>query len=159
MARPLVEIDLKGDKALRRKLGVLLSPTRPMMEELVGFVQGEAKAGTKPHAVDKGTLGNTVKSSLSPEPVPLSARVFTRSGVARTIEEGRKPGKPPPVAPLERWASRHGITENAWKLVQQIRRRGTRGVFFMRKAAEAGQRKAPELIRKAAQQIERNWGR
>ena len=149
-----------GLEKLQQKLKRALEPVEQALANLADFVRGEAERQAKPHAADKGTLGRAVKVSFSGAGVALSATVApprATMGLAYTIEEGRRPGKQPPSASIGRWAKAHGIATNAWVLVKLIKERGTKGIHFMAGAAEAGEKKAPELLRKAGVEIERRF--
>jgi hypothetical protein len=156
-----MSVEVEGVQRLTRKLEHVLDPLQPELVVLVRGIEAKAREFAKPHAVDKGTLGYTVKSEIAPQGRALYelARVYTRSGIAQTVEEGRRPGKPPPVKAIARWAVLHGVSTKAWHLVQDIRQRGTRGVFFMSRAAEWGEREVERTMRNIALEIRRRWGR
>lgn len=156
MARAVVE--LRGLEELKGRLDGLKLPIRQMMDDIVRVGHETAKRGAKPHPADKGTLAATVKFELAAGAIPLHARVFSKSGIAFTVEEGRRPGKQPPVAAMERWLRSHGISATAWRVVQEIKRRGTRGVHFMQQAKDAMEQRIPELIRKTEAVIRGRWG-
>ena len=160
-------VEVQGLDKLVKKLKGALEPLRPVFKELVELVERETEEATKPHPGDVGKLGrgDTIRSALAPSGQPLGGRVFTRSAIAIEVQEGRRPGRPPPVKAMTRWAERHteligAVTKKTgFRLARAIGRKGSRGVRFMEKGAEAGEKKAPELLRKAARDIERDWGR
>jgi hypothetical protein len=89
----------------------------------------------------------------------LHARVFHATPISEHVEKGRPAGLPqPPVAAMERWANRAGIATPPFVLAKQIKERGTKGVFFMKQAAETVGKKLPDLARQAVAKIERMWG-
>jgi len=153
--------EVQGLEKLKAKLGRALEPVEEGLAKLAEYIRGEAKTRAKPHAADKGTLGNVIKVSFAGKGMALSATVAPPKsvvGIALSVEEGRRPGKPPPVKAIKRWAVAHGIVTNPWLLAQDIKRRGTRGIHFMAGAAEAGEKKAHELCKTAAAAIERKFG-
>ncbi len=154
-----ITVEIKGIERLTRKLEEVPQALRGVMERAVEYGREEAGKRAKPHPVDKGTLGRSVKFAVDKGAVPLHARIYTKSGIAFTVEEGRRPGKPPPVAAIRRWAKAHGIAVNPWLLAQQIRARGTKGIRFMAGAAEATQKKMGDFTKEAVREIERRWGR
>jgi hypothetical protein len=154
-------VEVEGVDRLRRKLDASKVPWRAVIEDAAKFAQAKAAEYAKPHPVDTGALGAKISFKLSASPTALEAYVRPNRavvGLARTVEEGRRPGKPPPAATIERWARRHGIRESGWKLAQEIRRRGTKGVKMFERAAKETEKKLPELIGKAAKAIERKFG-
>jgi hypothetical protein len=159
---PATTVEMQGLEKLRIKLGRALEPVEEGLGKLADYVRGEAKTRAKPHAADKGTLGNVIKVSFAGKGMALSATVAPPKsvvGIALSVEEGRRPGKPPPVKAIKRWAVAHGYIQNYYLLAQKIGKQGTRGIHFMAGAAEAGEKKAHELCKSAALKIEQNWGK
>jgi len=164
---PATTVEVQGLEKLKAKLGRALEPVEMGLTQLAEYILKEARRRAKPHAADKGTLGNALKVDFAGKGMALSATVYfppesmaarrTR-GIAMTVEEGRCPGKPPPVKAIERWAKAHGIATRPWLLAQLIGKRGTKGIHFMAGAAEAGEKKAHELCKSAAVAIERKFG-
>jgi hypothetical protein len=158
---PATTVEVQGLEKLKAKLGRALEPVEMGLTQLAEYILKEARTRAKPHSWNKGTLGNAVKVSFAGKGMALSATVAPQKavmGIAYTIEEGRRPGKPPPVKAIGRWAKAGGITTNPWLLAQVIKRRGTRGIHFMAGAAEAGEKKAHELCKSAAVAIEKKFG-
>lgn len=159
-----IQVDVLGLERLRRKLRDVPEAIRPLMTEAGGFAHGKAREYAKPHPVDKGTLAEQMKFRLASGAIPLEARIYPArsiAGIARTVEEGRRPGKPPPAATIARWAKRHGypVISAGFQLQREIRRRGTKGVKMFERAAKETEAKLPELMRNVARQIETRWGR
>jgi hypothetical protein len=155
-------VQLVGAEKLQAKLGRVLEPIEQGLAQLAEYVRQEAKTRAKPHAADKGTLGNVIKVSFAGKGMALSAIVAPpRSvvGIALSVEEGRGPGRPPPVKAIGRWAEAHGIATKPWLLAQYIKKHGTKGIHFMAGAAEAGEKKAHDICQAAAIKIEENWGK
>jgi hypothetical protein len=157
---PATTVEVQGVEKLKAKLGRALEPIEEGLGKLAQYIREEAKRRAKPHSWNKGTLGNAIKVSFAGKGMTLSATVAPPKavmGIAYTIEEGRRPGRPPPVRAIKRWADAGGIKTKPWLLVQDIKRRGTRGIHFMAGAAEAGEKKAHELCKTAAAAIERKF--
>lgn len=78
------------------------------------------------------------------EKVEQGARVFNRAPHAAFVEEGRKPGKAPPVAPIIKWMKQRGIAKGlkggakkiAWLIARAIGRRGLLGRKVMERSAK-----------------------
>lgn len=153
-----IDVEIRGLERLRRKLEEVPQAARELMERATRFAHEEAQRRAKPHAADKGTLAATVKFAIAPGPIPLHARVFTASGIAETVESGRRAGQRPPVASIGRWAASHGIATNPWMLAKEIGQRGTRGVKFMAGAVEATQKRMGDFIRETERAIRQRWG-
>ena len=68
----------------------------------------------------------------------------------------------PPPSALAGWAKRHGFGTSAgalFVLARSIARRGFKGRFFMRKGRRAVERRLPHVLKRAASDIEKSWGR
>lgn len=165
-----ITVEVRGVQELQRKLAQVPADAVSFLEEATVFAERVAEAGTKPHPGDLGKLahGNTIRSELVGKPAPREGRVFTHSTVAIEVHEGRKPGRPPPVKAIKRWAGRHNITSStkggdqtkaAFRIARAIGRKGSKGVPYMEKAAEETQAKLPELVRQAERRVESRWGR
>lgn len=162
-------VTVQGADELRIKLGRTLQPVEKAIAELAAYVNTEAKRRAKPHAADKGTLGNVIATSLSGGGANIKAEVYVPyeshvQGIAWSIEEGRPPDKRPSLARIAVWAFRHGYLANddlagVYRLAQRIKSQGTKGVYFMRDAAEAGTKKAQETMANLKIQIEEMWAR
>jgi hypothetical protein len=157
-----LDLQVKGIKELEEKMGHVLEPAKTMISDLARYIQAEADKFAKPHPADKGTLGKTVKMTLGPGPIPLWAEVWTKSGIAPTVEVGRLGGKPPPIKRIETWARAHGYlgaNESGYDIWFQIKQKGTKGIYFMKQAEEAGREKAGDMLVKLARTIEGHWSK
>ncbi len=157
-----VKVDVTGVEKLQAKLQRALDPVERGLAHLADYIREEAKRRAKPHPWNKGTLGNAIKVSFQGSGIALSATVAPPKatlGIAYTIEEGRRPGKPPPLKAIKRWADAGGILTNPWLLREHIKEFGTKGIHFMAGAAEAGEKRAAEFLSKAATEIEKGFGR
>jgi hypothetical protein len=171
---------------LKGKLQGLLAPVQDALRYLGTFVQEEAKRRAKPHPADLGTLANVIAVDFSGGGENMKVEVYvpedTRqmrgfAGIARTIEEGRAPGNAPPIGAISRWAIAHGyataptevvgqrygrfsyahVSPEIWRMVMDIKAHGTKGVYYMKGAADAGSKKAVELMAALKTEIERRW--
>lgn len=159
-----------GDKiaqALRDRT-LFMAPVERRMIRAAG-VAGEktARRAAKPHAQDKGTLGRAVRldfrDSGETAVVDIARSVV---GIAQTIEEGRRPGRRPPYRAIKAWAESHGVipvgrgnSRHVQELREKIARSGTRGVHFMREAAEVADRVIHDGIPPAETDIATLWER
>lgn len=73
-----------------------------------------------------------------------SGRVFTTAGYGRWVEEGRKPGRYPPMRRITPWARRAGIP--AFLVARSIALKGTEGKFAMRDGARAAEPRIQRLL-------------
>jgi len=155
-------VNVKGLDALILKLGHVTDPVKEMVEDAGKYAWAELKISAKPHAGDKGTIGKASKFEFGGAGVALQARISpaqSMKGIARVIEEGRKPGKGPPFKAIEKWGLAHGMApKTGWKLRSAIKTHGTKGVFMFAKAAEATSKHFPGLLKKAAAAVEKAWG-
>ena len=101
--------------------------------------------------------------------MPMIARVAPV--VAKSIERGRKPGSKPEIRPLQvaRWLKQwprgyqqvgrlpRKEQELYWRIAMGIRRRGTKGRFFMKAAREAVRAALPGFLLKFAGVLERDF--
>jgi len=88
-----------------------------MKNELVDEVKREMGTHTT-----TGELGNSVMGTASDRKLEIFSNMY--GGIV--LEYGRKPGKFPPVEPLERWALAHGMSKGAgYMIARKIARSGT----------------------------------
>lgn len=161
---PQITIEIQGLKKLNAvtKPELVLGPTTRVIRDMALLAEKTAKANAPR---DTAALQRSIAAQIQ----PLQARVgSTRNLVYFEVAEvGQAPlGKakqhfPPPSA-LAGWARRHGFGTSAgalFVLARSIARRGFKGRFFMRKGRQAVERKLPGRLRKAANEIEKSWGR
>lgn len=85
----------------------------------------------------------------------MEARIGTNLVYAPVMEFGRRPGRMPPPQALAGWARRHGFPDTAlFVLARAIARKGIRGRFYMRRAAQATKNALPGIMRDVAREIE-----
>lgn len=153
-------VEVKGADRLQRKLDEVrkMRHIATLLHTAADFIEHEAEQGTKPHSSDLGKLarGDFIRQEVK----PLSARVFTNSPIVVEIDQGRQPGRMPPVRALARWAERHGIDRRrGFFIARAIGRRGSKPVHFFKRAAEAGEKRIRQLVGDAARAIESDWRR
>lgn len=154
-----ITIKVEGLEKLQHKLARVPEAIRPMMEKAAKYATGEAVDILEGRPGATGRLAQATKYELGPGAIPLHARVFHATPISEHVEKGRPPGLPqPPVAAMERWANRAGISVPPFVLAKQIKQYGTKGVFFMKQAAERTAKKLPELAKEAVASIEKMWG-
>lgn len=163
MPQEALTVNVKGLDALILKLGHVTDPVKGMVEEAGRYGWAQLKVFAKPHPGDKGTIGNASKFEFGGVGLAIQARISplpSMKGIARVIEEGRKPGKGPPFKAIEKWGLAHGMApKTGWKLRSAIKTRGTKGVHMFAQAAEATSKHFPGLLKKAAATIEKAWGK
>lgn len=153
-----ITVRVDGIDKLSRNLNEIKGPLSDGIKKLAHYVEGEARREAKPHSGDTGELARSIKTSIAPVGNPLSAKVSTDKSYAPYAEEGRRPGRMPPVDAIADWLRRHGGDETrAFQVARSIGRRGTKGIFFMKKAFEAGEKKANSIMREVEADIKRRW--
>lgn len=146
-------VTLKGADAVLRKLDPRLY--QPALVELLTSAALTAEVVAKNGApTDTAALARSITSQVTPP----TARVFSTLAYAPVVELGRTPGAaPPPPDALVGWMRRHGMTGDPWRLARAIGRRGIRGRFFFRAAAQATIRALPGLLDRAVGRVEAAW--
>jgi hypothetical protein len=128
---------------LTRKLAPaqLAGPQRRFLDRASFALQNEARDRAP---VDTSRLRNSIGREIDSGIPPRYARVGTNTFYAPFVHEGTRPHWPP-IAPLRRWAKRHGV--NPYALQRAIAQRGTRPRPFLRDAVHAAE---PEIVRAVA---------
>lgn len=126
-------IVIKGFDELKRNFEkapeVFYTEAKKALSKSVSVIQPIAVKGA---AVDLGGLRGSIRKSVS----GLTGEVVAGSKHAIFIEEGTRPHFPP-VAPLERWATRKlGSSGLGFVVARKIAREGTKAQPFMSPAAE-----------------------
>lgn len=156
-----VSVKVTGLDELLKKLDAADTvgiPVRKAMEKSLISIQADARVGAKPHGGDTGELARSIEYRLEPAAIPLDGTVFTRLDRAVPVEYGRRPGRMPPVSAIANFLRRHGgDVSMAFIVARGIARRGTRGVFYMKKAADAAPKNIQRFFRDAASEIEKRW--
>lgn len=150
-----IVIELRGlEGVLQRSTpGHLLEPAMDrLLRDAALYAERAAREGSPK---DTGALARSFASEVRPG----LARVYSPLVYAPVMELGRRPGaRMPPPRALAGWARRHGLAGQEYVLARSIARRGIKGRFFLRKAAEGLARvELPRLIRQAVSAIEAAW--
>lgn len=158
-----MNVQVEGLEKLLGKLDahrLLGGPVHGLMEESAKFATKQAVEELERPVGATGRLAKAIKYSLAAGPIPLEAKVYHATPISLHVHEGRPAGLPqPPIAAMERWAARAHIGVAPFVLAKRIKERGTKGLFFMKKAAEATAQKLPEFVGKATRAIESIWGK
>jgi len=155
-------IEFEGLKELRRDLakagGDLDDTLRQAMLHSLQLIASEAKA-KKNAPVDTGRLrasiGAKTKEGIREVKgvgADVVGRVGSRVEYAIYQEIGRRPGKMPPIAPIEEWARRHGMAGMGFVIARAIGRRGLKGKRFLERAAKE---KAEQVARTFERALDR----
>ena len=151
-----INIQMEGLDDLRRKLTprTYEKAVATLMEDIA--IVGERTAKQRAPR-DTGAL----KRSIHSDARPMSARIFSNLAYAVPVELGRGKGKrmPPPNA-LRGWLRRHGKPQSAaYVVARAIGKRGIKGRFFMKAAADAIRFKMPSMVRRASDDIAKRWSK
>jgi len=154
--KPSITIEVEGLDKLRKKLSprTYEKAVATMMEDIA--IVGERTAKQRAPR-DTGAL----KRSIHSDARPMSARIFSNLSYAVPVEVGRGKNKrmPPPHA-LHGWLRRHGKPQSAaYVVARAIGRRGIKGRFFMKAAADAIRFKLPSMVERASGDIAKRWSR
>ena len=148
-----------GVKAMQDRLGpqIVAGPQRRLLKHAAVFAERHARENAPS---DK----NDLKRSIVHEVHDDHARVFTPFLYGAVQEFGRRPGqKAPPSKALEGWVRRklkpkpREVKGLAFVIARSIGRKGFKGKFFFRGAAEATRRKMPGWVKQMAREVERDW--
>lgn len=112
----------------RLQAGVNAAPATLAREIRAGMVASSALVKATQVALAPRFSSETV-NSIAATITATSASIGPSSPHAYYADQGRRPGKQPPIAAIEPWATAHGI--NAFVLARSIGRKGTRGKPFV----------------------------
>lgn len=157
-------VEVQGLDKLVGKLGHVTDPVGTLVKTAAEFAHKKVKEYAKPHPVDKGTLAAGMQFELAGQGTSLHARVFPAKaigGIALTVEEGRRGGKPPPIASIERWGVAHDfiVKGQGYQLQQKIRAAGTKGVKMFERAAKETDKALPGMVEATKKKVEQDWGK
>ena len=151
-----INIQIEGLDDLRRKLTprTYEKAVATLMEDIA--IVGERTAKQRAPR-DTGAL----KRSIHSDARPLSARIFSNLAYAVPVELGRGKGKrPPPPNALHGWLRRHGKPQSAaYVVARAIGKRGIKGRFFMKAAADAIRFKMPSMVKRASGDSAKRWSK
>lgn len=150
-------VQITGIPELQAKFNAVaqLKPIATMIDRLSLIAQRVARQGAPRDTA-------TLQRSIVREVQPLMARIYSPLVYAPVMESGRAAGStmPPPDA-LAGWAARHGFGTDKgtlFVLARAIARRGIKGRFFMKAAADAVQAAIPAEMSRAAGDIANTYG-
>ena len=119
-------------------------------------IEGDAK---RLAPVDRGQLRRSLNHEVKASGRDVVGTAGTNLAYARFVEEGRRPGKMPPVAAIAGWAARHGIEPSAAFLIaRSIGRRGTKPrpyliPAFQKNRALINRELGPVLLRRISDRL------
>ena len=139
-----VELDFSEVERYAKRLGqnseLIDQELRRAMTESVITVEGQVVTRTP---VNFGTLRQSISHSVRGQGIGIIGEVATPSAYGLPVEFGRKPGKFPPLAPIELWVRRKlnvpeaQVESVAFLVARKIARSGTKGAFMFRDGLEA----------------------
>lgn len=119
----------KLQAGVARGPAVLAREVRTAMEAGSLLIEGTARS-LAPKDTDR--LAGSITHVIGGGGVSLQSRIGPSVSWGIYVEQGRRPGKQPPIAAIEGWARRHGV--NPYVLARSIGRKGTRKHPFMEPA-------------------------
>lgn len=134
-----MSVDANDVTAFAAKLGVfdsvLGSEARQTMQQSLDVAEVQIASRTP---VNQGTLRAGTSTRILGASLNLTGEVVNPILYGLPVEEGRKPGKMPPVSAIELWVIRKGIAPRgesrgvAYMIARAIGRRGTKGAYMFR---------------------------
>lgn len=113
---------------------------RRTMQQSVDVVEAQVAAYTP---VNTGTLRAGTTTDILGAGINIQGVVMNPVMYALPVEEGRKPGRMPPVEAIQLWVIRKGIGDRdksrstAFLIARAIGRRGTKGAFMFKRGYQA----------------------
>jgi HK97 gp10 family phage protein len=108
------------------------------MTKSVMAIEADAKRGAP---VDRGQLRRSLTHEVEVSGRNITGRAGTNLEYAPYVEDGRGPGKMPPVEVIEAWAGRHGAAGAGFQIARAIGQRGARPQPFLKPAYQANKGK------------------
>lgn len=151
-----IRFDLEGRAPVIPTADALLGP--PVRRFADAVMLGGVNHLNTVAPVDRGGLRNTLQPNVTLTRVdgagtlPDSVTWGTNLGYAGALSDGKRrgPGKPPPVAEIERWIKRRGISPTKTAKSGRVTRdkRGTRSMAFAiaRSIAKQGTTTGPKYV-------------
>lgn len=151
MADLQIVVDTKSAEAALAKVGPdeLARRSRAAMQESLARAQADVQGATPVflNVLRGGTFseihgsGVSLHGKVAP---PLAARDY-----AAVVEEGRRPGKMPPVSAIAAWVGRKlGVGVSPFLVARAIARKGTKGRHMFRDAHKRAQGYVPDIFAK-----------
>lgn len=162
MASRTFAVEIKGWDVIKRKLdaGNIFTPVKHLM------IEEAAKAGKKTMDEEsKGQFGKKGfgrRTRITLEQGGMVGRVAIDkqvSGIAATVDQGRRAGRRPPYKPIKAWAQAAGISTPIRELQEAIKVGGTGGVFFMQEAQQVAQDTLAHGVAPTERALEHQWNR
>lgn len=148
---PSISAKLVGDDELRLQLVRLGDDFERIVREEVYATALDVEASEKEHAPSAfGRLTTAIHTRVATNGFTAKIGVFKDSGVTygRVVEEGRGPGKMPPIEPLRLWAARViGDADAAYPIARKIANEGTDPQPFVGPAFEEHGEDLPERLK------------
>lgn len=151
----LITVKIEGLDKIVKKLNdptLIIGPLHRLLTDLGLLAQRIARQESPRDTV-------ALARSIGLEVKPLLATVSTDLAYAPVMEFGRGAGKKmPPPGVLAGWMSRHNIPAKfEFVVARAIARRGIKGRFFMRKAADAVEAAKPNRLDAMGREIQQKW--
>lgn len=108
--------------------GVNAAPATLAREIKAGMVAGSKLVEATQRDLAPRFTGDLI-GSIASTVTATSATIGPKSPYARWADQGRRPGKPPPVSAIEPWARAKGL--NPYLVARAIGRHGTKGKRFV----------------------------
>lgn len=103
--------------------------------------------------VFRGDLRRSITSKATQTASGATGEVGTNKVYGRVVEEGRRPGRMPPVRAIAVWAARKAPGASTFVIARAIARRGTRPQPYLRPAAARAVRESPRHVRPAVKRM------
>jgi hypothetical protein len=134
---------------------IVMDELRTGMTKSVLAVEADAKRGAP---VDRGQLRRSLTHEVQVRSREVVGRAGTNLEYAKFVEDGRGPGKMPPVSVIEDWAGRHGAAGAGFLIARAIGRRGTRPKPYLKpafeqNAAKISQELGPATLRRVSERL------
>ena len=180
MATSVVQV--RGLDALHQRLkpGMLFRPvTKEIIEAAARAAHLTARRAAKGRA-GKGSLGRAITmeyertwklqdSAATGPRGPFAAIIYPHrsiSGIASTIEYGRRSGRRPPYGPIKRWLiaaniipAGKGTSKRIREVQEQIRLCGTKGIGYMKAAEDVANKVIRGNLPRTEAEIKALWER
>jgi len=155
-----IKFDLSDDelKDVQRQMKnkkFIGGPLKDFLSSSVFEVEAIAKEDAP---VDTGRY----RGSITTDVAPTQAVVGSNLEYAPTLEFGQRPGKRPPVEPIEKWARRKGFTNPrgaAFSIARRIFQQGREGYKTLTRAMDTASPKIDMHLRSMISAIETKWRR
>lgn len=135
------------------------APVRKAFDTFGQKWRDKAAQYAKPHGGDRGDLGKSIEKTLGGQGFDLEEKLFSRKSYANDVEFGQKAGRRPSSVVIGYFLRHHGgDPKRAWVIATLIMRRGTRGIFYLKRSSADVTREAGPIFTTAAHEIEANWG-